>query len=52
MKKYIKPEVEITKFDVEDIVMTSAITPQQTIEVDGVIIDAVGYDAQPFSIFD
>lgn len=30
MKKYVKPEMEITEFDTEDVIMTSSFDSEET----------------------
>lgn len=52
MREYTKPEIEITEFDIEDIVMASSGGPQTSIFVGGEEIQVESYGAQDFSIFD
>lgn len=54
MRKYIKPEVEITAFDVEDVVMTSSVfnEPQNSMNIEGNTVLFSDYGAQDFSIFE
>lgn len=51
MKKYTKPEMEITKFDVEDVVMTSSTEPKSSMNIGGETVNFVDYGTQDFSIF-
>jgi len=37
MKKYEKPEIKITKFEVEDVITASAVTP----DIDGGVTDFI-----------
>ena len=52
MRKYIKPEVEITAFDVEDIVMTSSTEPKNSMNIGGTTVIFSDYGTQDFSIFE
>ncbi|MBO4941296.1 MAG: hypothetical protein J6D15_03745 [Clostridia bacterium] len=55
MKKYEKPEVEMTSFSVSDIITTSAVDvfePETVVEVAGVEIEAKDFGTQAFSIFE
>ena len=44
MKKYVKPDAEITKFDIADVITSSAFNPfaQNAVE-EGVYIESDGY---------
>ena len=48
MKKYIKPDVEITKFDIVDVVTDSIVNPFAQNAVDeGVYVESDGYLMTP-----
>jgi len=55
MRKYIAPEIEIARFDAEDIITTSAVSlfiPKTEVEVAGNTYEASDFGTQPFSIFE
>lgn len=52
MRKYNKPEIEITAFDVEDIVMASSSEPKSSMNIGGTVVEFSDYGASDFSIFE
>ena len=56
MKRYQKPEIEMTSFEVEDIITISGIfdliASTTEVMIDGESVDATNYGSKPFSIFD
>ncbi|MBR2452763.1 MAG: hypothetical protein IKB32_01790 [Clostridia bacterium] len=56
MKRYEKPEIEMTAFDIEDVITVSGIldfiSPNTEVTVDGEKVTATDFGSQSFSIFD
>ena len=54
MKRYETPKIELTRFDIEDIITTSAdlFVPKTAGEVAGEKIEATDFGTQAFSIFE